>query len=87
MDYQAYPRLTAMAETAWTPKDRKDLADFRHRLAGFLARLDRLGVHYAPLQEAEPARIKQIVRHFFDRAAPDQNCRLIFSRHAILPIG
>lgn len=60
LDYQAYPRLTAMAETAWTPRDRKDLADFRRRLAGFLVRLDRLGVHYAPLAEAEPPRIKRI---------------------------
>ena len=60
LDYQAYPRLTAMAETAWTPKERKNLADFRRRLPGFLARLDRLGVHYAPMDEAEPARIKQL---------------------------
>jgi len=60
LDYQVYPRLTAMAETAWTPKDRKDLGDFRRRLGGFLERLDRLGVRYAPLQEAEPARIKQL---------------------------
>ena len=60
LDYQAYPRLTAMAETAWTPKDRKDLGDFRRRLAGFLERLDRLEVRYAPLPETEPARIKRL---------------------------
>ena len=59
LDYQVYPRLTAMAETAWTPKDCKELGNFFRRLPGFLARLDRLGVHYAPLDEAEPARIKQ----------------------------
>jgi hexosaminidase len=60
LDYQVYPRLTAMAETAWTSKDRKDLADFRLRLAGFMRRLDRLGVRHASLEEAEPARIKQL---------------------------
>ena len=60
LDYQAYPRLTGMAETAWTPKDLKDLKDFRRRLHGFLDRLDRLGVHYAPLRDVEPARIKQL---------------------------
>ena len=60
MDYQVYPRLTAMAETAWTPKERKGLADFRCRLPGFLARLDRLGVRYASMDEAEPGRIKQL---------------------------
>jgi hexosaminidase len=60
LDYQAYPRLTAMAETAWTPKELKDLADFRSRLPEFLARLDRLGVRYAPMDQAEPGRIKQL---------------------------
>ena len=64
LDYQAYPRLPAMAETAWTPKNRKNLGDFRRRLPGFLSRLDRLGVHYAPLHEAEPVRIKQMFGNF-----------------------
>jgi hexosaminidase len=60
LDYQAYPRLIAMAETAWTSRDRKDLGDFCRRLPRFLARLDRLGVRYAPLREVEPARIRQL---------------------------
>ncbi|MGB8213087.1 MAG: beta-N-acetylhexosaminidase [Anaerolineales bacterium] len=59
LDYQAYPRLTAMAETGWTPRERKDLPDFRRRLEKFLKRLDRLGVHYAPLREVEPGWIQQ----------------------------
>jgi hexosaminidase len=58
-DYQTYPRLTAMAETAWTPKGKKNLADFRRRLGIFLQRLDALGVRYAPLKEVEPALIKR----------------------------
>jgi hexosaminidase len=69
LDYQAYPRLTAMAETAWTPKERKDLADFRRRLPGFLERLDRLGVQHASMQEAEPAWIKQLFG-IFSRSRP-----------------
>ena len=59
-DYQAYPRLTALAETGWTPKDRKNLPDFLLRLAGFLHRLDRLGVCYAPLNEVEPTGIRRV---------------------------
>jgi N-acetyl-beta-hexosaminidase len=58
-----------MAETAWTPKERKDLADFRRRLPGFLERLDRLGVQHASMQEAEPARIKQLFG-IFSRSRP-----------------
>jgi hexosaminidase len=60
LDYQVYPRLTAMAESGWTPRDKKDLVDFRRRLEGFLRRLDILGVHYAPLDQAEPSILQQM---------------------------
>jgi hexosaminidase len=59
LDYQAYPRLTAMAETGWTQKYKKDFKDFRRRLEIFLGRLDRLGVRYASLKEAEPPKVEQ----------------------------
>ncbi len=54
LDYQAYPRTLALAETGWTPREKKDLEAFQDRLAHFLTRLDRLGVGYAPLTEIEP---------------------------------
>jgi hexosaminidase len=60
LDYQVYPRLTAMAETGWTLKERKDFGSFQHRLPKFLARLDHLGVQYAPQSEIEPSKIKQL---------------------------
>jgi len=59
LDYQAYPRLTAFAETGWTPPAAKNLADFRRRLLVFLRRLDRLGVAYAPLRDVEPSWFRQ----------------------------
>jgi hexosaminidase len=59
MDYQAYPRLTAMAETAWTPRKQKDLADFRRRLVVFMERLDHFGIRYAPLKDVEPPWLMQ----------------------------
>ena len=55
LDYQTYPRLTAIAETGWTPLAVKNLADFRRRLKAFLQRLDKLGVGYAPLRDVEPS--------------------------------
>ncbi len=48
-----------MAETGWTPKNKKDFKDFRCRLEKFLDRLDHLGIRYAPLKEAEPPKVKQ----------------------------
>jgi hexosaminidase len=46
VEYMAFPRMTALAEVAWTPRDRKDLADFRRRLDVHLRRLDVLRVNY-----------------------------------------
>ncbi|MEV0385340.1 beta-N-acetylhexosaminidase [Nonomuraea sp. NPDC050643] len=45
VDYMAFPRLAAFAETVWSPPGR-DLSGFRARLAAHLERLDALGVEY-----------------------------------------
>jgi hexosaminidase len=45
VDYAAFPRLCAFAETVWSPAGR-DLGDFRTRLAAHQPRLDALGVEY-----------------------------------------
>lgn len=59
LDYQAFPRLLALAETGWTSKAKKDYAGFRRRVEKFLPRLDACGVRYAPLDETEPSKWKQ----------------------------
>ncbi|MFD5745998.1 beta-N-acetylhexosaminidase [Streptomyces sp. NPDC127033] len=51
VDYQAFPRLAAFAEVAWSalpaPGER-DFADFEQRMAEHYRRLDALGVAYRP---------------------------------------
>ncbi|MET7852972.1 beta-N-acetylhexosaminidase [Streptomyces avermitilis] len=51
VDYQAFPRLAAFAEVAWSalpaPAER-DFADFERRMTAHCARLDALGVAYRP---------------------------------------
>ncbi|HEV7961772.1 MAG TPA: beta-N-acetylhexosaminidase [Actinoplanes sp.] len=47
VDYMAFPRLCAFAETVWSPAGR-DFADFEARLGPHLTRLDALGVNYRP---------------------------------------
>ncbi len=49
VEYQAFPRLCAFAEVAWTEKKNKDFDDFKKRLPEHLARLDALDVNYRPL--------------------------------------
>jgi len=46
LDFQVYPRLTALSEVGWSPKDARDWKDFEARLASHLKRLEILGVKY-----------------------------------------
>lgn len=46
VEFMAFPRMTALSEVAWTPRARKDFADFRRRLDVHLRRLDALQVNY-----------------------------------------
>ena len=46
VEYMAYPRASALAEVLWTPKDRRDFADFARRLDVHEKRLDVLDVNY-----------------------------------------
>ncbi len=64
LDYQTYPRLTAFAETGWTPKEKKDFRDFQQRLAFFLRRLDEFGVGYARGKDVEPSWLRQMLGIF-----------------------
>ena len=49
VEYQVFPRLVALGEVAWTPRDQKNIADFRTRLERHLKRLGILDVNYRPL--------------------------------------
>ncbi|MBE2212859.1 MAG: beta-N-acetylhexosaminidase [Opitutaceae bacterium] len=46
VEYMAFPRSCALAEVAWSAKERRDFADFQRRLEVFQRRLDELGVNY-----------------------------------------
>ena len=45
VEYMAVPRMLALAEVLWTPKEQRDEADFIHRLEKEFVRLDSLGVN------------------------------------------
>lgn len=56
LEYVAFPRLSALAEVAWTAPERRDAADLLRRLPGHLERLDALGVNYRPLADPRPGQ-------------------------------
>ncbi|MBX2978832.1 MAG: family 20 glycosylhydrolase [Flavobacteriales bacterium] len=45
VEYMAVPRMLALAEVLWTPKEQRDEADFMRRLEGEFPRLEQLGVN------------------------------------------
>ncbi|MEU6226638.1 beta-N-acetylhexosaminidase [Streptomyces sp. NPDC047042] len=57
VDYQAFPRLAAFAEVAWSdlpaPAER-DFVDFERRMTAHYGRLDALGVGYRPPSGPRP---------------------------------
>jgi hexosaminidase len=49
VEYMVFPRLVALAEVAWTPRELKDFADFTARLTKHFARLSAMDVRYRPV--------------------------------------
>ncbi len=54
VEYQAYPRVAALAEVAWTQKENKDLDDIYRRLANLYVRLDGHDINYYIAQPEQP---------------------------------
>ena len=46
VQYMAFPRLSALAEVAWSPKSARNFEDFKLRLKRNEQRLDQMGVNY-----------------------------------------
>jgi len=45
--YMIFPRITALAEAVWTPKDQKNWTDFAVRIEREMLRFDKLDINYA----------------------------------------
>ncbi len=58
VEYMAFPRMMAMAESVWSMPQNKDFADFTRRLPSQFARLDKRGVNY---RIPEPRNLRNLV--------------------------
>jgi hexosaminidase len=56
-EYMYFPRVCALAEVAWSGRDRH-WGDFERRLMAHLPRLDALGVNYRPLDGPNPGQAR-----------------------------
>lgn len=48
VEYMAYPRMCALAEVVWSPREQRDYASFAPRLDAHLGRLKAMDVNYRP---------------------------------------
>ncbi len=60
LDYQVFPRLIAVAESAWLMPEKKNYRAFEQRLINILPQLDADGILYAPLETWTPPRLKRL---------------------------
>jgi hexosaminidase len=56
MEYMAWPRLSALAEVVWSPRETRDATDFARRLETHLERLRILDVNYYGAGKAHAPR-------------------------------
>lgn len=54
LDWQLFPRLLAIAESAWLGNSRPGYDHFHRRLAGLLPQLEQAGIGYAALDQVDP---------------------------------
>lgn len=47
LDYMLFPRMAALAEVLWSPKERRNWADFEKRLPTILERYQKMGIRYS----------------------------------------
>lgn len=55
LQFMTFPRLSALAETVWSPKSARDWYDFSLRLQVHYQRLDQLGINYRHYPYNTPA--------------------------------
>lgn len=47
IEYQLFPRITALSEVLWSPKEKRDWKDFERRLPVIFERLDKQKINYS----------------------------------------
>ena len=74
VEYMAFPRIAALAEIAWLPKDQKNYDDFRARLDGVMKFYDALGINRAlpldpPKKETKDGSVIETSLNVYDDRA------------------
>ncbi|UYP46753.1 hypothetical protein NEF87_003038 [Candidatus Lokiarchaeum ossiferum] len=61
-EWQVFPRIIAVAETAWTQKENKNFQSFMTRLTAIYQRLSLMGIKPATIKNVNPKGIKRFLK-------------------------
>lgn len=86
LQYMAFPRMLALAETAWTSKADKNYADFQRRMTLQYKRLDALGVRYhIPPVNGLKDKVVFLDRTTIELSAPLDNMEIYYTTDGSVP--
>lgn len=86
LEYMAFPRLLAMAETAWTSKGLKNYDDFQQRMNLQYNRLDALGIRYhIPTVSGLKDKVAFLDKATISLSAPLENMSIYYTTDGTVP--
>jgi hexosaminidase len=88
VEYMMFPRMMALSEVLWSPKEKRNYADFERRLPSIFARLDKQKINYSKayydLQATVvPAENNEGVEWLLE--SKDKNAKIMCE--SVLPVG
>lgn len=86
LEYQAFPRMLALAETGWTIKENRNFEDFLKRMSSQYIRLDDLGIHfYIPSVKGQKDKIAFIDTAMITLIKPLDNMEIYYTVDGSVP--
>lgn len=80
-----FPRLLAVAETAWSAPEKRDFADFRRRLPLHLRQLERAGWNYRARRRRGRLRRQRLHRRRYGAPLPPESAELYYTLDGTVP--
>jgi hexosaminidase len=86
LEYMTYPRMLALAETAWSPLEVQDYDDFNKRLQEHYPRMDTRGINYA-LRKIEGIERKMLLVDslLVELSTKEPNAEIYYSLDGVEP--
>ena len=82
VEYMVFPRICALAEVLWTPKELKNYDDFKIRLIKHFSLLNKLNINYSEaIFDIKSKVLTDTINHkvFYELTPPDTDSKIYYS--------